>query len=331
MYSGPSKVALKLSYPRLLADIGGTHARFALQGAVDAPVSEVKTLENKNYASFVALIEAYLTSLPVRPKYAALAIAGVITDDTVLIANIGWPFSRDALLTAFDFTQLVILNDFSALAHALPLLKPNEYEQIGQGMPKSGHPLALIGPGTGLGVSGLIPTPDGRWIPLQSEGGHTTLAAMDTKEAELIRIIRQTHPYVSAEQLLSGKGLPNLYHAMATLYGQTTAILSARAIIEQAVNKQCAVCVEVVDTFAAMLGTVAGDLALTLGAQGGLYLGGGIIPLLGSSFNKMRFRARFEDKGQLSPFMAKIPTYIITVANPALRGVAAALSSSFNG
>jgi glucokinase len=291
------------------------------------PISHIQTLENQYYDSFISVIQAYLGSLEYQPTCAALAIAGAINKEQVTSANISWSFSRTTLQQTFHFTQLVILNDFTALALALPLLHPDEYQQIGRGNPEPGRPLALIGPGTGLGVSGLIPTLDGRWIPLQGEGGHTTLAAMDKKEAELIRIIRQTHPHVSAERLLCGKGLPNLYHAMATLYGQTAQPLTARDIIQQALDNQCPVCIDVLETFCAMLGTVAGDLVLTLGAQGGLYLGGGIIPLLGSYFSHSRFRARFEDKGRLHAFMAEIPTYIITVANPALRGAAVALST----
>lgn len=313
-------------YPRLAADIGGTHSRFALQRSMDAELSDIRLYENKDFDSFPAVIATYLATLDCRPRYAALGIAAAISGETITTANIRWPISRHVIQETFQFTRLVILNDFTALALSLPLLSTEEYQQVGPGTARPGHPLALIGPGTGLGVSGLIPTTDGHWIPLQGEGGHTTLPAMDTREADIIRIVRETHPHVSAERLLCGAGLPNLYKAMAVLHGKAAMPYSAREIVQYGLRADCPVCAEVLDMFCAMLGTVAGNLAMILGAQGGLYVGGGIIPLMGAYFARSRFRARFEEKGRLHAFVVEIPTYYITATNPALRGAAAALS-----
>ena len=329
MYSGQNNKkkggALSTHYPRLVADIGGTYSRFAVQRSTHLKLTDIQTYENKNFHSFASVIHAYLSHIDCRPRYATLAIAAAISGEQVIAANIGWPFSRTALQDTFQFTQLMVLNDFTALALALPQLLSDEYQQIGRGIPLPNRPLALIGPGTGLGVSALIPAPNGQWIPLQGEGGHISLPSMNNKEAELIQIIRQTHPHVSAERLLCGAGLPNLYHAMATLYAQTAKMLTARDIIQHALDNTCQICTDVLDTFCAMLGTVAGNLAMTLGAQGGLYLGGGIIPLLGTYFTHSPFRSRFEEKGRLHAYLAEIPTYVITANNPALRGAAAAL------
>lgn len=312
--------------PRLVADIGGTFSRFGIQYPQEVAIHDIHTFENQYFDSFAAVTAAYLAKIDDKPQEAAFAIAAAIRNDEVITANIQWPFSKIALEEQFGFTKFLVLNDFEALALSLPLLTKAEYVQVGRGEPIAQYPLALIGPGTGLGVSGLIPTANGQWIPLRGEGGHTTLAAMDAKEAELIRLIQETYPHVSAERFLSSAGLPNLYEVMAKLYGKTPAPLTTLDILQQAVNNRCEICCDVLDTFCAMLGTVAGNLALTLGAQGGVYLGGGIIPRLGDYLHHSRFRERFEDKGRLHTLMKNIPTYMINADNPALRGAALALS-----
>lgn len=313
-------------FPRLVADIGGTYSRLGIQTQEGGSINDIVIFENKHFDSFNAVISAYLNTHLIAPKSAALAIAAAIDGDNVTTANIQWPFSRQLLQDTYQFTRLVVLNDFEALALSLPSLTLEDYTQIGEGMPTPNRPLGLIGPGTGLGVSGLIPTPDGKWIPLRGEGGHTTLPAMNIKEAELIRIIQESYPHISAERLLCSTGLPNLYQAMAQIYGKAPQMLSAPDILQQGLANLCVVCKDVLDTFCAMLGTVAGNLALTLGAQGGVYLGGGILPRLGNYLQNSAFRERFEDKGRLHDFMRHIPTYLIHADNPALRGAAFALN-----
>jgi len=228
-------------------------------------------------------------------------------------------------------TELQVINDFTALALSLPTLTSAELNQIGGGHADPDLPIALLGAGTGLGVSGLIPAhlpgQPARWIPLQGEGGHVSFSPFNHKEDEILRLLRETFGHVSAERLLSGPGLVNLYRALARLNNQTDQGLTAAEISQRGVAGDCVLCREAIDTFCGMLGTAAANLAITLGARGGLYIGGGIVPKLGDYFAVSPFRSRFEQKGRFSNYLAAVPCFVITAANPALRGTAAALKA----
>ena len=188
----------------------------------------------------------------------------------------------------------------------------------------------MIGPGTGLGVSGLIPS-DAGWIPLQSEGGHVTYGAANQRETEILTVIGQRFNHISAERLISGSGLLNLYQALAQLENQAfdEETLSPAIITERGLNQSCALCAEVLETFCGMLGTAAGNLVLTLGAKGGVYIGGGIVPKLGDYFDHSPFRQRFEQRGRFTDYLKAVPSYVITAANPALIGAAQAFAELY--
>ncbi|ENO84502.1 glucokinase [Thauera linaloolentis] len=311
---------------RLVGDIGGTHARFGIADGAGA-VGAILVLPCSAFDGPAGAIRHYLGQLSVPcPRTAAFGIANPVTGDDVAMTNHPWRFSADALRRSLGLERLLLLNDFTALALSLPLLRPEERHPVGGGSALDGHAIGLIGPGTGLGVSGLVAA-GGDHVPLQSEGGHVTLAARDHREAALIDWFRRHHGHVSAERVLSGPGLASLHDAVRALAGQRAMPLPGAEVSARAMSGACPYCAEALHHFCAMLGTVTADLALTLGARGGVYLGGGIIPQLGGFFARSAFRRRFEDKGRFSGYLASIPTFVIATPYAALRGAAAALAN----
>jgi len=310
--------------PDLVADIGGTNARFALIDANRQPYAE-QILPCAAFPDLTAAAQAYLAAVgEPRPTQAAIAVATPISGDWIQFTNSNWSFSTEAVGRALDLERLLILNDFTALALALPLLNPDERRAVGGGTAVEEAPIGLLGPGTGLGVSGLVWSGE-RWIPLQSEGGHVTFSPVDQREWAVAQIMQRRFGHASPERLLSGPGLVNLYTALAEMEGWPAEALDPAAITDRALAGSCSHCRDVLEIFCGALGTAAGNLAITLGAQGGVYIGGGIAPRLGEFFDRSPFRARFEAKGRFSNYLAAVPTWVITAANPALRGVAAAL------
>lgn len=321
------------STQRLLADIGGTNARFAWQAAAGAPIEQRITLASADYASLADALRHYL-QLAGRepPPHCAIAIATAVLGDEVGMTNHHWSFSVRALQAQFGFHTLKVLNDFTALALALPGLAASELRRVGGQVPTAaGQAVALLGPGTGLGVSGLLPTraADGtvRHVPVQGEGGHVTLAARNAREHAVLAEIGRRFGHVSAERVLSGPGLVNLHRALSSLACPAAPEPEVEAAeITAAALAGDPLCAEVLQLFCSFLGNVAGNLALTLGARGGVYLGGGIVPRLGDALERWAFRAAFEDKGRFAPYLAPVPVFVITSAqSPALEGAASAL------
>lgn len=319
-------------YPRLLGDIGGTHARFAWMDESDRAPTRVQTYLCAEHASLGEAIGRYLSEQQrPRPAACALGIANPVTGDEVRMTNHHWAFSIAALREQLAVPQLAVVNDFTALALSLPALAPDELQQLGGRALSEAElrqpiaPLALLGAGTGLGVSGLIPSPQGQPQALAGEGGHTTLAAMDEEEAAVIAQLRREFGHVSAERALSGPGLLNLHRALCALAGRASDLQSPGELIRQAREHQDALCQRAIALFCQFLGSLAGDLALTLGA-GAVYIGGGIAPRLLPELRASAFRARFEGKGRMQALLAPIPCYVIDSAvSPALLGASRAL------
>ena len=307
----------------LLADIGGTNARFALELAA-GELAHVAVLPCAGHATFSHAMRAYLESAPVaacgRPLHAAVAIANPVSGDYVAMTNHHWQFSIEEVRREFGLARLLVVNDFKALAMALPLLPAAQKRQVGGGAARAGV-LALLGAGTGLGVSALVPGAGG-WQALDSEGGHVTFAPANEREIDILRFAWREYPHVSAERLMSGIGLALVYRALAERAGVTAPPREVPEIIAAALARSCSLCVETVECFCEMLGTMAGNLAITLGATGGVYIGGGIVPRLGDFFERSGFRARFEQKGRFSDYLAHIPTYVITAEFPGMLGAA---------
>lgn len=314
---------------RLLGDIGGTNARFAWQAGDGAPLQDIVALATADHASVGAAIAHYLAMTGRNaPPWCAIGIANPITGDRVQMTNSHWSFSISALQAELGFERLRVINDFTALALALPDLTPAELRQLGGGAAVAGSAIGLIGPGTGLGVSGLLPgVAPGVWLPLQGEGGHVTLAAASEREAAVLRVLRERFGHASAERAVSGMGLEALHAALTTLDATgSTAALPAADITARALAGSDARCAEAVALFCSFLGSVAGNLALTMGARGGVYIGGGIVPRLGALFERSVFRERFEAKGRFRDYLAQIPVFVIhTSVSPALLGAARAL------
>ena len=317
-------------FPRLLADVGGTNARFAWQAAAGAPITDVRVLPCAEYPTLQAAMHAYLDGLNQgRPLAAAIAIANPITGDEVRMTNHHWVFLQSAVKAEFGLQNLQLLNDFTALALALPALPADELRQVGGGAAVPDAPIALLGAGTGLGVSGLLPDRRGGWLPINGEGGHVTLPAVSARERLVMDGLIQRYGRASAERLLCGQGLVDACAILCAADGVSgQAPGNAAEVTEAALSGRLPQAVETLAHFCALLGSVAGNLALTLGARGGVYIGGGIVPRLGDRFAQSPFRARFEAKGRFSAYLQAIPVWVITSAqSPALTGAARALDA----
>ena len=319
--------------PRLLADIGATYARFALETG-PGQLEHLASLRCTDHADFHAAVKAYLATLPeCQIAHAAVAIANPVAGDAVQMTNYPWHFSIEQMRQRLRFETLVVVNDFTALAMALPRLQPNQRRQVGGGSIRPRSVMGLIGAGSGLGVSGLIPADDG-WVALGTEGGHASFSPHDEREMAILRFAWRQHAHVSFERLLSGPGIELIHAALAErsgVAGQAAQPLSAPEITGRGLDGNDALCVETLDAFCAILGTAAGNLAVTQGALGGIYIGGGIVPRLGAYFDRSPFRARFEDKGRFSDYCKGIPTFVITAVNATFVGVSAILSQQIRG
>lgn len=315
-------------YPRLVGDVGGTHARFGCIADAGAAIADVRSLASAEHAGLDSAIAAYLAARSgAPPRSCAIGIAAPVIGDLVTMTNRAWTFSVRALRERIGCQRLLVLNDFAALAHALTRLGAEDARRVGAGTASAGAPLALVGPGTGLGVSGLLSGPAGP-VVVVGEGGHVSLAAADAGEDEVIAVLRGRFGHVSAERAVSGPGLVNLYQAVCARDRQAAEPHGASEITDQALRHADPHCVEALDLFFAFLGSVAGDLALSLGARGGVYIAGGIVAPLGDAIDRSRFRARFEAKGRYAGYLSAIATFVLADSGAlALRGADAALDA----
>jgi glucokinase len=304
----------------LLADIGGTNARFAL--LADRKVDAIAHMAVSDYASFHEALRAYLGNLPEAGTIhaAILAVSGAIDNGHSALTNNPWFIDVAELRALYGFSTVRLINDFGAVAWSLPRLSPDKLLRIGGRKPVEGAPLVALGPGTGLGVAASIPHPTGH-IVLSSEGGHSTLAGCSLREDAVIAWLRQRFGHVSAERVLSGSGLENLHEALAGLDGVVVPKRRAAEITRDGIEGTCATSRAAIEMFCAMLGTVAGNLALTLGAKGGIYIAGGILRHMPEYFAGSQFRARFEAKGRFRNYLEPIPAYLILDEDVAFVGL----------
>lgn len=348
--------------PWLVADIGGTNARFGWVAAPDVPAGHVRTLHSADHADAAAAARVYLEALAGElgsayepPRAGAFAVATAVEGDRISFTNSAWSFSRHETQRTLALERLELLNDFEALALALPGLQGGQLRVVGAVAPSTtgAGARAVIGPGTGLGVAGLVRSgarsgarsggdsgaqsgahsggdtggdTGARWVAVPGEGGHATLAAGDDFDSAVIAVARRECGHVSAERLLSGIGLPLLHRAVAAVLGVAAPAATTEQIVAAARSGSDALAVRTLECFCALLGGFAGDVALTFGARGGLYIGGGIVPRLGAVFERSAFRARFEAKGRFEPYLRAIATVVIVDTLAALAGAAAALA-----
>ncbi len=307
----------------LLADIGGTNVRFAVlrsDGRIEAHEAWLTAL----YPDFGAAVKAYADVAGLRLPLggAAVCAAGPLVGEAIALTNCAWRISRAEIAAATGGVAYLV-NDFAAVAHALPVLAANDVVQIGGGAPVAGAPKVALGPGTGLGVASAV-FDGARWVAVPGEGGHVDLAPANDRELAVVFQLMRERGHVAAEDAVSGPGLEALYLAIAALDGvKLNAKPMAADIAKAARAKSDPVAVEAVALFTGWLGSVAGDLALTLGAQGGVYIAGGIVAQWGELFDAKLFRRRFEAKGRIKYFLEPIPCYLVTAKDLAFRGLAA--------
>ena len=313
-----------MSATYLIADMGATHARFALLSGGEFTHVQVRLVGDHDTPDDA--IRTYLRDVAEadRPSGAAFGVAGPVTGDRVVMMNSPWAFSIESMKQQFGWNVLRVVNDFAANALAVPLIPTENLIQIGEGEAVAAEPIVVVGPGTGLGVGGLVPDPGGRWIAVAGEGGNVTLAPMDSREGAIIDILRRQYAHVSAEIVLSGPGLVNLYESLCELAGKPATPSTPEHIthLYPGCDPQCR---EAVAMFCAILGTFAGDLALTFGARGGVYIMGGIVPKIIEIFRHSAFRERFEFKGRYRNYLSAIPTYVVIHPFPAFLGLRALL------
>jgi glucokinase len=310
----------------LLADIGATNARFAL--LKEGSPGEVLTFPVADHPTSYGAIAAALERLGSArvPQTAVLAFAGPVDEARAVMTNAGWDTTEGELRQRFGFSQVRLLNDYAALALSLDRLGDGDRLAIGPaGTAPAGTPpapLAVLGPGSGLGVAALLPDePYPR--PLISEGGHVTMPATDRLEADLFALLWEDFGHVSAERLLSGPGLSNIHSGLARLQGAPAEVLDPAAVTQRGLESGDSLCRQALELFCLLLGTFAGNVALSYGARGGVYLGGGILPRFPEFLAGSGFRARFEDKGRFRSYLEGIPTWLITRPNAAFLGLAA--------
>ncbi len=315
-------------FPFLVADIGGTNARFALvmkpSNGAQPELSHLKIMPGADYPTFFSALTAYIAGLVCdKPKAACIAIASPINGDVIEMTHLPWSFSIEETKKVFGFECFDVMNDFNAVALGVSVLSENDLEMIKSGAEHDYEPRAIIGPGTGLGVSGLTYCPDSeRWLPISGLGGHVNLPAATLYESELIAAVMEDLGHVSAELMISGMGLGNLYSAVCKVAGQTPKVLSPAVITANAINETDVNCIKTLECFCAFLGCVAGNLALTFGARGGVYIAGGIVPRFVEFLKDSAFVERFQHKGVMSDYVKNIPVSVITNTRVGLIGAA---------
>ncbi len=320
-------------FPKLLGDIGGTNVRLAMQHAPDGEVADIRNYPLADFEGPAEAIRYYLRDVglgepPLQPRSASLGMACPVLGDQIQMVNAPWAFSTEALRQALGLESLRILNDFTALAMSLPALRADELVQIGGEPPDPDRAKGLIGAGTGLGVSALLPGTDASgqriWVPMAGEGGHVSLPPTNEDEVRLLAVLWQRHAHVSAERVLSGSGLVLLYEAHAELAREAVQPLTPAEVARRGQSGDCPLCEAALRSFCLFMGTISANLAVTVGAQGGLYIGGGIVPKLGDFFLRSGFRERFDAKGRYGGYMQRIPVYVIHADYPALIGASRA-------
>lgn len=303
----------------LLADVGGTWARFALLSG--SKMEPIHPLAVGAYGSAVHAIKHFLhgEAKGARIDSAVIAGAGPVVAGRCALTNSTWVLDTEELRRTFGLRTVNIVNDLEALAWAIPHLTPTDSEPIGRGNEVASEPIAVVAPGTGLGMACLMPMQGGGRV-LASEGGHATLAATTAREAAIIDILRKRYGHVSAERALSGHGLMNLHAAIAELDGNSGEAPSAEDITRAAIEGSSGAR-ETLDAFCSFLGAVSGDAALMFGARGGVYLAGGIVPRIVDYLRRTNFRAQFESKGRLRDYLRHIPTRVIVRPDPTFVGL----------
>ncbi|WP_372338866.1 glucokinase [Mangrovibrevibacter kandeliae] len=312
-----------LTFPVLIGDIGGTNARFALLTDTESEAAFHAVVRTADHPSIdAAILDAVYAASPLRPKSAVLAVAGPVDGDEIDLTNAAWVIRPLQMLTALGLEEIVVLNDFEAQALAVAALPAQSLQQLGPGAVQPSASRVVLGPGTGLGVAGLVQA-RGLWIPVAGEGGHVDFGPRTPRDEAIWPYLQPIEGRISAEQILCGRGLVNLYQAICQADGRKPDALAPAAVTEAALTGDDRQALEAVHLFASYLGRLAGDLALIFMARGGVYIGGGIFQRLLALVDPQAMRESFEDKAPHRHLLQDMPLFVVTEPLAALVGIAA--------
>lgn len=309
----------------LVADVGGTNIRLATIEINTGSIGNIHTYLCADYPSIADVIEDYKLQVTAEVQYGCIAVACPVDDDIIDLTNNNWQFSVSELKKQFGFRALHLINDYTAIAMAIPKLTANQTAKIGRGEPIKEKPIAVCGPGTGLGVA-LLKKHRGDWVCLDGEGGHVDFAPHGDLEDHMLRRLRNNYSHVSAERFLTGPGLVNIFHCVKNYYEELPEEIEPHEVTQRALDGTDQRCQEALDVFCRLLGSFAGNLALTIWATGGVYIAGGIAPKIVDYIKSSNFRAKFEAKGRFAEALQKIPTYIIMESQPGIIGAGSYLT-----
>lgn len=308
----------------LVADVGGTNIRLAIANLDDFSMASICTYQCANFNNIDEAISQYFNENNVTAEYACIDVATAVVGDQISLTNNHWSFSQQAIKQKFGFKQLILINDFTAIAMSVPHISSAKKVQIGGAAPQENKPIAIYGAGTGLGVAHLVHTGE-KWLPLAGEGGHVDFAPIDADEVAVLAQLQKKYARVSAEQLLSGLGLVQIYQSLQAIAGNEVSDVSPAYVSTSALDNSDAVAVKTLQMFCRILGSFGGNLALTLTTFGGVYIAGGVVPRFIDYVKTSDFRRRFDAKGRFSKLVETIPVYIVTEDQPGLIGCAAYL------
>ncbi|MGN6465317.1 MAG: glucokinase [Rhizobiaceae bacterium] len=312
-----------LKFPILIGDIGGTNARFAILVDSYAEPKEFPTVQTADFPNIDDAIQtAILDHTSIQPRSAVLAVAGPVEGDEIELTNCQWVVRPKEMATGLGLEDIVVLNDFEAQALSVVALGEDQMEKIGRGVAEGDASRVILGPGTGLGVAGLVHACH-RWIPVPGEGGHMDIGPRTPRDFEVFPHLEKIEGRISGEQLLCGRGLVNIYRAIAKADKKTPALATPAEITAAGLEKSDPIATEAVSMFVTCLGRTAGDLALVFMSRGGVYLTGGIAQKIVPALKSGAFRRAFEDKATHSELLRAMPVYVITNPRGAVAGLAA--------
>jgi len=303
----------------VVADVGGTNIRLAVCDLKSGELSGLKEFPCAQFASLDAALIRYFATLQDQVKHLCIGIACPVEDDLVAMTNLSWQFSKVALKAQLQLDSLYLINDYTAISLAVPFIDEQDKIKIGGGEPKINGVTAVFGPGTGLGVSHIIKVAE-KWISLDGEGGHVSFTPNTREQTEILLLLQQQFGHVSAERILSGQGLVNLYNSLCSLTGKQAVFSEPKQVSQAALEGSCETAGQSLKVFCQVMGGFAGNLGLNLACTGGVYIAGGVVPRFIDFFKASEFRAFFEDKGRFKEYLSGIPTYLITHDNPGLLG-----------
>ena len=323
MANGRPDSETRMPFPVLIADIGGTNARFAIVIDSNAEPKRFPPIKTAEYETLdIAIQKTVLDKTSIVPKSAVLAVAGPTDGDEIDLTNCHWIVRPKTLIGDLGFTDVLVMNDYEAQALAVVALDAEYLKPIGNGKRVEYSNRVVIGPGTGLGVAGIVHGSNS-WIPVAGEGGHVDLGPRTERDYQIFPHLETIGGRVSGEQILCGRGLVNLYNAIATADGRPKVLSKPEEITSASFDGSDTVAVETVQLFIEYLARVAGDMALVFMARGGIYLTGGITHKILPVLDAVRFRAAFDNKEPHRNLLEQTPVFVITHDQAPLEGLSA--------